>query len=119
MSNIPRARDMVAFVLAECEICDVARQSLKLALADMTRKKALRHAPARYVRRTPQIEREVCRLADFTPLTTTEIAAKVGLRNGGRVTEILQDREEGRLSWIPKHTPYATSRRATPNGWRS
>jgi hypothetical protein len=87
-SNIPLARMIIRTALKECDMDETARRYCKLALGHMTRAHAVRRAPATPNRVTPAM-RAAVRALKYTDLTMHEIANKVGLANGGRVSEIM------------------------------
>lgn len=88
MSDIPQARLILEQVLEDDEIDLRARRRIHRALALLHREKCVRRAPPRYIRITERARETVRRLA-HTKMTCNEIAAAAGLRNGGRVSEIL------------------------------
>ena len=91
MSNIPKAR---AFVRQAMMLCTDHRVNRKLAkaLALMTRSKYVRHAYPKSDCITAKQKRKVRRLSLDLNLTQTDIARLAGLRNAGRVSEILNGR---------------------------
>jgi hypothetical protein len=78
MSDIVKARDFIA----------TAKHCLQLAEALMTREPAVKKAPAKRIRITDAVRAQVKTLA-AEGKSNHEIAEIVGLRNGGRVSEIL------------------------------
>ena len=80
MSDIIQAREMVS----------VAASLLARALALMKREPHVRRAPGKRQRITAAMRQKVIELARTKPtMTEHEIAEAVGLRNAGRVSEIL------------------------------
>ena len=88
-SNIPMAREIIQMVLAICNLDAVTRRHLHRALALMTRAKPIRRAPAKRTKIDPPTRRKVHNLAHINEMTIHEIADATGLRNSGRVSEIL------------------------------
>ena len=88
MSNIPQARLLVSRVISFINDGE-ARRILKEALALMTREKYIRHARLVSQEITPEMKRRVRKLSKDLNLTETDIARRTGLRNAGRVSEIL------------------------------
>jgi hypothetical protein len=78
MSDIIKARELIA----------ASRNLLDLALNMMTREPAVKRAPAKRVKITEAIRSQVKTLAKEGK-TEHQIAEQVGLRNAGRVSEIL------------------------------
>lgn len=78
MSEIVKARTFLA----------TARHCLEMAEALMTREPAVKKAPAKRIKITDVIRVQVKALA-AEGKSNHEIAELVGLRNGGRVSEIL------------------------------
>jgi hypothetical protein len=87
-SNVPLARRCIYAALRECEMDALARRYCWAALRLMTRREAVRRAPAKAQRITSAQKRQVLAL-NPTELTIHEIANQVGLPNSGRVSEIL------------------------------
>jgi len=83
---ILRAKDLQR---ATAEILDLLENSLKY----MFREPPIRRARAHKTVVTPELRDAVRKLARRYPnMTTQDIAVKVGLRNAGRVSEILRNR---------------------------
>jgi hypothetical protein len=78
MSEIVKAREMI----------QASRHLLDLAVSLMTREPAVKKAPAKRIKITEAIRTQVKALA-AEGKTNHQIAEIVGLRNGGRVSEIL------------------------------
>ena len=89
MSNIPRARAILERLLASHELGPRAEREVQKAVALMTREKACRRAPEQPQKIDSEMRQRVKVLARTTNLTMTEIARRVGLRNSGRVSEIM------------------------------
>lgn len=89
MSNIPRARKLIGFVLDNKSLNPMDRKRLKLALRLMHRVKYCRRAPAKRQVIDRNIRRKVRRLADTTDMTMHEIANVVGLRSSGRISDVM------------------------------
>lgn len=91
MSNIPRARELVYQVIQRIDDKNL-KQKLINALGMMTREKYIRNAHPVHQLITDRMKRRVHRLNSNLNLTQTDIARKVGLRNAGRVSEILNEK---------------------------
>ena len=78
MSNIPLAREKL----------HQAAQLIHEAIDLMTREPAVRRTPSKRTPITPRVRSKINRLA-LTALTMNEIAQKTGVRNQGRVSEVL------------------------------
>jgi len=87
MSNIVRAREILREVIADTSSNYIAER-LGEALSLMTREKAVKKSRPVRVKITPHIRREIKSLAK-QGLSHHSIATRVGLRNGGRVSEVL------------------------------
>jgi hypothetical protein len=88
MSDIPLARTFLLTALKEGDMDDNTRRWIKHALRLMTRESPVRRAPAKKQRITDK-QKAAARLLKYTNLTMHEIANKVGIANGGRVSEIM------------------------------
>lgn len=88
MSNIPKARELIRQAAMLTSNKRVKRKLAK-ALALMTRAKYIRLARPRTELITARQKRLVRRLNPDLNLTQTDIALRAGLRNAGRVSEIL------------------------------
>ena len=88
MSNIPRAREILAIVLAHGEIDAASRRQITRALRFMTRESPVRRSKPRHMPITADMRRQIRRLAD-SDMSQYDIAERVGLRNAGRVSEVL------------------------------
>lgn len=88
MSDIPRARELIEEALDLGTMDPEARQLIGEALELMYRERPVRRAPAKPVRLTYDVRREIHRLAR-TKLTMNEIARMTGVRNQGRISEVL------------------------------
>lgn len=90
MSNIPRARTILERVLLDPSLSTATRRRISLALSLMTRVKYCRRAPAKRKVIDRKLRRQVRKLVTTRPeLTMHEIANAVGLRSGGRVSEVM------------------------------
>ena len=83
MAQIERKRNVIRDI--EDEIDALHRQALKL----MVREPAVRRARGETVPITDDMRDEIERLSKNKRLTMHDIGRKVGLRNGGRVSEVL------------------------------
>lgn len=92
MSDIIKARENIEDVLEHGKIDARSRRTLRRALALMYREPAIRRATARRVVIDLIKRREVRRLAATTDMTAHQIADAVGLRNSGRVSDVLHGR---------------------------
>jgi hypothetical protein len=92
MSNIGAARQRLSTIAGELR--RIGQRDLASRVNDVVSNLMYRRSPARRMPIhsnpvTPQIIREVRRLADTTDMHSSEIAAELGV-NPGRVSEILQ-----------------------------
>ena len=87
--TIPAVRRLIEEVLADCAIDVRARSLLQKALAESWRAPAARVAPAARMRISDETKTRIRELSRTTDMTMTDIADKVGLRNVGRVSEVL------------------------------
>jgi hypothetical protein len=87
-SNIPLARAYLMTALKDCIMDADARKYCRKALALMKRAPAVRRAPRKQTRITAA-QKHAVRMLKYTDLSGHEIANKVGLANGGRVSEIM------------------------------
>ena len=92
MSEIIKARDIIGTILREGVMDYTSRRRLHRALALMYRETPVRRAKARRVVIDARKRRAVHRLAENTDMTEHDIAQAVGLRNGGRVSDVLNGR---------------------------
>ena len=88
MSDIPRARDLIQTVLSNYPLPGGAAASLRKAVTLMVRRAPTKRAAAVRPRITGAVRAEVRRLASLG-MSHHEIAQQLDLRNGGRVSEIL------------------------------
>jgi len=104
MSDIIKARELLKLAAVQrrraARLHSAADSNCAEALALMTRKPAVRRAYEETVTITPAIRRKVMRLAEDKSLTIADIARLVGLRNGGRVSEILNGKPKRRRNDI-------------------
>jgi hypothetical protein len=89
LEKIPRARQLIAEVMQHTGVDAPAKLKLGQALTLMRRKPAAHRGEAEPEEITPEIKAEVLRLARTTRLTYHQIADAVGLRNIGRISEIV------------------------------
>ena len=87
-SDIPRARDYIILAMEQGIMNPFARRCCTEALVLMKRSYPVRRAPPTRKRITPSQKRAVLALK-HSDLTMHEIANRVGLANGGRVSEIM------------------------------
>jgi len=87
--TIHQTRMLIATVIDECAIDARAKSLLEAALDASWRKPAVRQAPRLRLKITPEITSQVRALAYSTDMTMGQIAERVGLRNAGRVSEVL------------------------------
>ena len=90
VSNIPRARELLREIRVMTDLTQIRRQVTR-AIGLMVREPPCRRASPRTVRITPALRRRV-RSLYRSDLTIHEIANVTGLRNNGRVSEILNGR---------------------------
>jgi hypothetical protein len=89
MSDIPKAREMIADIIQYTDNYYIKRK-LGRALQLMHRVTEIRRASEVAQTITPDIRRKVRQLANSNPdMTMYEIAGEVGLRNQGRISDIL------------------------------
>jgi len=89
MSDIAQARELIEQVLNFIPPLPVpAQRKLRQALVLMWREPPVRRAPAKPTIITAKI-RKLVKDLNNTGLTEHQIAERVGLRNGGRISEIL------------------------------
>lgn len=92
MSNIPRARRYIERALDYVQHGEspLAKKYLALALENMTRKPPVRRARSKPVKIDAALKAHIKRLAKIWPdKTIHEIASMAGVRNSGRVSEVL------------------------------
>ena len=92
--TIHKARTLIYTVLDECTIDARAKSLLELALDEMWRAPSVRQAPRLRMQITPEIQSQVRALAYSTDMTMGQIADRVGLRNAGRVSEVLNNKRK-------------------------
>ena len=68
------------------------RRQVRLALGHMTRHPAVRRVRSKPVLITPAMKTQIRLLARTTDMTAHQIANRVGVRNSGRVSEVLNGR---------------------------
>jgi hypothetical protein len=88
MSNIPKARAIIEGILKTADLDPVVRRQLHAAHMLMTREPAVRRARGAKTKIDRKTRRRVEVLA-ATDMTMHEIAHATGLRNAGRVSEVL------------------------------
>jgi len=89
-----KARMLIATVMDECAIDARARSLLEAALNETWRAPSIRRAPRLRMQITPEIKSQVRAMAYATDMTMGQIADRVGLRNAGRVSEILNNKRK-------------------------
>jgi hypothetical protein len=89
-----KARMLIATVMDECVIDARARSLLEVALNETWRAPSVRQAPKLPMRITDEVKTQVRALAYSTDMTMGQIADRVGLRNQGRVSEILNGKRK-------------------------
>jgi hypothetical protein len=91
-----RARELIDEAVAKqnqaMELLEEAKELYAEAKALTYRASPIRRAPVERVYIDDDIRAEVIDLAKRKKMTMHDIARKVGLRNGGRVSEILNDK---------------------------
>ena len=87
MSDIPKARDLLNEIEHMVDLLQIRRQ-VRRALGLMIRAPRIRRAPSRPVIITPTIRKYIFKLAR-TNHTIHEIANLTGIRNSGRISEVL------------------------------
>ena len=88
------ARMLIATVIDECAIDARAKSLLEKALNETWRAPSVRQAPRLKMQITPEIKSQVRALAYATDMTMSQIADRVGLRNAGRVSEVLNNKRK-------------------------
>ncbi|UYO50289.1 hypothetical protein KQX64_06865 [Rhodopseudomonas palustris] len=88
-SNIPRARELIAAIVANYPASTSAHKQAKAALRLMTRAAPIKRTRGARIEITDAMRRRVRRLAE-AGTSHHDIAVAVGLRNAGRVSEILR-----------------------------
>lgn len=92
-SDIPRARSLLTAVFNACEIDSNARKGIRLALALMTRARAVRRAPRKQTSISQdQVDR--VKALRYSAVTMHEIANMTKLANSGRVSEIMRNKRK-------------------------
>lgn len=91
MSNIPLARELLTDVYksARSNLTTEERSSFRKALRLMTRRTPLRRAKLERIAITKKMKKKIVKLAKDPTMTSHAIANAVGLRNSGRVSEVL------------------------------
>ena len=97
--TIHRARDLISTVLNECTIDARARSLLERAVVETWRAPAIRQAPKLTLQISDETKAQVRSLAYSTDMTMSQIADRVGLRNHGRVSEILNNKRMINAVW--------------------
>lgn len=87
MSDIPRARDLLNQIETMTDLTMIKRQ-VRIALSWMVRAQRIRRAPSRPVIITAATRKYIRKLAR-TDHTIHEIANLTGVRNSGRISEVL------------------------------
>jgi hypothetical protein len=89
MSNIPEARIALHGLLSRDDLPEEVVRTLIYAIGLMTRASPVKIAPRKRQDISEEKRREIIRLANETGMTMHQIANKVGIRNMGRISEIL------------------------------
>jgi hypothetical protein len=92
--TIHRARNLIYEVLNTCTLDTRAKSLLQLALDETWREPSVRQAPRLRMQITEETKAQVRSLARSTDMTMVQIADRVGLRNQGRVSEILNNKRK-------------------------
>ena len=87
MSDVPRARELLHEVESMTELLAI-RRKVRQAIGLMTREPRVRRAPSKPRFITPAIRKYIFKLAR-TDHTIHEIANLTGIRNSGRISEVL------------------------------
>ena len=88
MSDIPKARALLNEIESMTDLLAIRRQ-VRRAIGLMTREPACRRAPEKRVVLDYKIKARIRWLARHTDMTIHQIAEEVGVRNNGRVSEVL------------------------------
>lgn len=89
MSDIPRARELLSEIENMTDLVQIRRQ-VRRAIGLMTREPACRRAPEKRIVLDYKVKARIRHLARYNPeLTIHQIAEIVGVRNNGRVSEVL------------------------------
>lgn len=88
MSDIPKARALLNEIETMTDLVTIRRQ-VRRAIGLMIREPACRRAPEKRVVLDHKIKARIRWLARHTDLTEHQIAEEVGVRNTGRVSEVL------------------------------
>lgn len=92
--SIHKARMLIATVIEECAIDARAKSLLLTAINETWRAPAVRQAPRLKMQVSDETKAQVRALAYSTDMTMGQIADRVGLRNQGRVSEILNGKRK-------------------------
>ena len=92
--TIHKTRSLIYTVLEECQIDARAKSLLEAALDASWRAPAVRTAPRLKMQVSDTVKAQVRALAYSTDMTMGQIADRVGLRNQGRVSEILSGKRK-------------------------
>jgi len=87
--TIHHARRLITEVIETCAIDARANSLLRKALQETWRAPAVRQAPRLPMRISDDTKAQIRALAYSTDMTMGQIAERVGLRNQGRVSEVL------------------------------
>jgi hypothetical protein len=87
-SNIPLARQILHSLLTDPDLPKHIRKGIVLALEKMTRASPCRRVAGKRMYLSPSLKRRVRRL-ERSGLTEHQIANATGIRNTGRISEIL------------------------------
>jgi hypothetical protein len=92
--SMHKARSLILTVIDECAIDARAKSLLELALNETWRAPSVRQAPKLRMQISDEVKAQVRSLAYSTDMTMGQIADRVGLRNQGRVSEILSGKRK-------------------------
>ena len=87
-SDVPAARLDLQRALDHGDMDQLTRRLILSALRKMVRDKPIRRAPGKRKKITDRVRANIDQLAR-TDMTMTEIAYAVGVRNSGRISEVL------------------------------
>lgn len=92
MSDIPQAREIIQSLLKSNNFDPDVKAQLRKAVRLMLRVKYCRRAPAKRQRINRHLRARIRHLVYNSDLTMHEIANRVGLRSGGRISEVMHGR---------------------------
>ena len=92
--SIHKARSLILTVISECAIDARAKSLLETAINETWRAPPTRQAPKLRMQISDETKAQVRALAYSTDMTMGQIADRMGLRNQGRVSEILSGKRK-------------------------